>query len=169
MRYAAISAFLFLVGLTALSPLHPLLAQQEDRTELALSVLSGGPYYNRVTVGEDNLFFLHLRNVGNQPITDINLSALHPRGWEISFSAQTVASLAPGSARTVDVTVLAPTRTTGEDERITFVAEADDIREVLVFWVDVRAAQGYWWWVGGILALVVVVGFVAVYLRFGRS
>lgn len=157
-----------LVLVLLLVPPHPLQAQ-DGRAELSLSVRSAEPGFNRLTAGEDNLFLLAVRNTGQRTISEIRLSTLHPEGWETSFSEETVASLAPDTSRTIDVNILPPADAASGDQRISFVAEADDTREVTVFWVDVQAPQGYWLWIGGILGVVVVAGFVLVFLRLGRQ
>ncbi len=169
-RKAIGTASLLLLVLALLLPAHAVLAQEEARTGLALSVVPAGPHYDRLVTGQEARLFLHLRNTGTRELTSLTLSALPPEGWAITISPDSVSTLPPGSTLTADVRVIPPTTaTTGKYYSLTFVAESADIREVAIFRVRVERPAGYWRWVGGGLALATAAAFVLVYLRYGRK
>lgn len=141
---------------------------QEGRTDLILSVVWAGKHYNEVTAGKDNAIFLEVRNTGNRSITNIKLSADKPEGWAIEFRPAKIDYLGPGSLQTVDVNIKPSGKTAKGEYRVTFVAEANEIRKVENFWVRVEAASS-WLWVGAIVAAMVVAAFVVIFVRSGRQ
>jgi len=167
-RARAISlVFLLIVGLMAVLPPRPTLAQGE---KLGLSLwLVSGPYDNKVTPGKDNAFFLEVRNTGNQALTDIRLSSVKPEGWVINFKPGRIDYLAPSNFQTVDVNIKPPVKTRERRYTVTLVAETNEVRKVEDIWLGVEAPRGTWLWVGGIIVLVVVAGFIVVFRRFGRQ
>jgi len=167
-KHIKVVALLFVmmaVLITALSP-RPILAQ-EGKIGLNLSLVSGR-YYNKVTAGKDNIFFLEIRNTGDKAITNIRLSSIKREGWVIDFKPSKIDYLGPGNFQTVDLNIRPPDRTAEGGYEVTLIAESNEIRKVLGIQTTVEAPKGYWLWIGGILLLVVVAGFIIVFLRFGR-
>ncbi len=137
--------WLVLVLMTLLLP-QVALAQKET-TDLAMTLVSGN-YYNRVTAGKDNTFFLELRNTGSTALTNIRLSADKPEGWVVEFSPTQIGYLAAGSLQTVEVNVRPDSKASKTDYQITLIAEANEIRKVSPIWVTVQSTS-FWLWVGG--------------------
>ncbi len=157
--------FLFVVVLVTVLLPQPILAQKE-RTDLYLTLVSAR-YPNEVVPGEDNRFFLEVRNVGNRAINNIRLSSINPEGWAVDFSPSRLDYLGPGSFQTVDINIKPAVKAAEGNYKVTFVAEANEIRKVQV--IEFRVDKGTWLWIGGIILLVVVVGFIFVFMRFSRQ
>ena len=142
---------------------------QEEKIDLTLRLVNGG-YYNEVEAGKDNIFFLEIRNIGNRAITNIRFSSVKPEGWIIDFKPGNIDYLGPGNFQTVDVNIKPPYKTTEKRYRgVTLIAESNEIRKVLGIQTTVEAPKGYWLWIGGIILLVVIAGFIVVFMRFGRQ
>ncbi len=159
--------FLFAVGLMAILLARPILAQ-EGKVDLTLRLVPGD-YYNRVAAGQDNTFFLEIRNTGNKAVTNISLAADKLEGWVIEFSPREIDYLGPGSLQTVDVNIKPDGKAVKGDYRVILIATANEIRKVASIWVRVETASSFWLWVGAIVAFVVVAAFVAIFVRFGRQ
>ena len=143
---------------------QPALAQ-ERQIDLTLRLVSHRSHIE-VAAGKDNTFFLEINNIGSKAITDIKLSSEKPEGWIIDFSPQEIDYLGPARIQTVDVNIQPPGNATRGQHEVNFIAEANEIRKVQRFWVTVKTPL--WLWVGAGVALVVVVGFVLIYMRYGR-
>ncbi len=145
--------------------LLPQSAFAQDKTDLSLFLLPAH-YPYEVKAGEDNIFYLEVRNYGTTDITDIVFSADKPEGWTIEFSPGQFNSIASGSLQTVDVNIRPPLDATKGKHDITIIATATEMRKVANFELEIKAAS-YWLWVGIGVAVVVVAGFILVFLRMG--
>lgn len=130
---------------------------------------SPGSYLDRVEPGKDNRLYLEVENFGTRAITNIRLSADAPEGWLVELDPTTIASLSPGSIVPIDVNVRPPGGSDRRDNRINFVAEGDGIRRVMTIWVRVENGTSVWMWVGLVLAVAVITGFILIFLRIGRQ
>ncbi len=141
---------------------------QEEKIGLTLRLVNGR-YSNEVEPGKDNIFYLEIRNTGNRALTNIRFSSVKPEGWVIDFKPGNIDDLGPGNFQTVDVNIKPPDKTTEERYKVTLIAESNEIRKVLGIQTTVEAPEGYWLWIGGIVLLVVIAGFIVVLMRFGRQ
>jgi uncharacterized membrane protein len=89
-------------------------------------------------------------------------------GWVTDFKPSTIASLAPGNFQTLEVDVKPAINTADGNYRITIVANSNEVRRVMDMWVNVKSPNNLWLWIGGAILVVVVAGFVLIYLRYGR-
>lgn len=144
----------------------PILAPGE-KISLDLSLV--GSYKNRVTAGENATFFLEIRNSGNKMITNIRLSSIQPEGWVVDFKPSTIDSLSPENYQTLELNIKPGDKAAEGSYTVTLIADASETRRVLDIWLTVEAPEDYWLWIGGIILLLVVAGFIIVYLRFGRK
>lgn len=145
---------------------QPTLAQGE-RTDLSLRLT---PYrYNvEVTPGEDNIFYLEVKNEGTTTITNIALSSTQPEDWVIDFKPDRIDSLSPDSLKIVDVNIRPPQNTTRERIKIDLIATTNEMRGVESIWVTVKTAS-IWLWVGIGAIVVVVAIFVLFFFRLSRQ
>ncbi|MDP2729571.1 MAG: NEW3 domain-containing protein [Dehalococcoidales bacterium] len=156
---------LVLVALFTVSPVAVL--AQVERIDLSLNLMPGD-YYKEVTPGEEYLFYLEVRNIGNRPITNIRFSADEPEGWVVSFSPASISDLSAGSFQTVDVRITPATSAVRDDYQVYIIAEANELRRVISTTLRVETVNSMWLWIGLVVAVLVVAGFVVVYRRFGR-
>lgn len=163
--------FLFLAVLATVLLLHQTaLAAPPDRFQLDLWLRdSRSNYSNDARSGQDNKFFLDVRNNGNRTITNIRLSADAPAGWTIDIKPAEIASLSAGSVQTANVSIRPVGSATTQGYQVSFSAQATEISNVKQsFQVTVKPAPG-WLWVWLVVGLLVVAGFVLVYRRFSKQ
>ena len=144
----------------------PILAPGEI---VSLDLWQVGRYDNRVRAGENTTFFLEISNSGNKVITNIRLSSVQPEGWTTNFKPITIDSLSPKNSQTLELNVRPGDKADEGSYTVTVIADASETRKVLDIWLTVEAPKGYWLWIGGIILLLVVAGFIIVYRRFGRE
>ena len=159
--------FLFTVGLMTMLFPRPVLAQ-ERTTELTLTLVSGD-YYDEITAGKDNILFLEIRNIGSRAITNIRLSSEKPEDWVVEFRPGEIDYLDSDSLKTVDVSIKPDGKTAKGRYRVILIAETNEIRRVSSIWVTVETPGFFWLWVGVIVGLIVVAGFVFIFVCFGRQ
>ncbi len=157
------------VLMTVLLLPQPGLAQERE-ADLTLVLLSGRYFYNHeVTAGKDNIFYLEINNTGSKAFTDIRLSSDKPEGWVIDLELEEIDYLGPGSSRWVDVNIKPAPKDTKGEYRVTFIAETNEILRVeSTSWITVEAASP-WPWIGAGVALIVIIGFIFIFMRFGRQ
>ena len=153
-----------LMAVTVILLPQPALGQ--EKVYLTLRVVPDR-YDNEVTVGEDNIFFLEIRNIGNEAITDIRLLSDGPEDWIIELEPDKLDYLGAGHLQTVDVNIRPAERAERGNYRITLIAEAEEIRRVEIMWVEVGTSP-FWLWIGGIILAVVIAGFIIVFWRLNR-
>lgn len=120
------------VSVAVLLP-RPLLAQvQVEKTELTLTVFPRDA--TEVRVGENNKFFLEVRNTGTRAISNVQLSAETPEGWAVDFVPGRIDLLGVGGVQTVDLFIRTAAQTTEGSYSVSliadFVAEAIETRKV---------------------------------------
>jgi uncharacterized membrane protein len=165
-RYRLIWLIMALVCFTATVAPVPLLAQKVT-TDLVMNLI---PYYNARTVpGQDNRAYLEIRNIGNTAINHIKLTAEIPEGWTLEFSPGNIDLLNAGAVQTIDLNIRPPQDTREDDYRINIIAQADELRKVQTFFVNVRKPTTYWLWVGGALGVVIIAVFVVIFLRMSKK
>ena len=140
---------------------------QEDKVDLSLRLLPEY-YYREVIPGEENILYMEVRNNGDKEITNIVFASDNPKGWVVDFKPGSVNHLTSGSQQTVDVSVI-PSRDTGRGKyHLAFLAEANETRTALSTVLRVENTASYWLWIGIGIVCIVIIGFIFVYLRFGK-
>lgn len=161
--------FLFIIALMPVLLLpQPALAQRET-IDMTLWLRSGKNYYDNVArAGQDNKFFLEVRNVGTKPITNIKFSSDVSEDWIVEFNPVMLDYIDPGILQTVDVNIRPPENASRGEHAINIIAQANEIRKVENVSVTVSLAS-YWLWVWGGLILVIVVVFYFIYRHVSRQ
>ena len=86
----------------------------------------------------------------------------------VDFKPGSVNHLTSGSQQTVDVSVI-PSRDTGRGKyHLAFLAEANETRTAISTVLIVENTASYWLWIGIGIVCIVIIGFIFVYLRFGK-
>ena len=140
---------------------------QEDKVDLSLRLLPEY-YYKEVITGEDNILYMEVRNNGDKEITNIVFASENPKGWVVDFKPGSINHLASGSSQTVDVSVITSRDTSRGEYHLAFLAEANETRTAISTVLRVENASSYWLWIGIGLVGIVIIGFIFVYLRFGK-
>ena len=141
---------------------------QEEKEDLSLRLVSHSNYV-QITAGKNKALLLEVKNTGNKAINDIKLSALQPEGWIVDFEPERIASLTAANSEVVEVTIQTLPESAKERYEIMLRADSIAVHRAISVWVTIEAQEGKWLWVGGILATLVVAGFVAIFVRFGRK
>ena len=113
------------------------------------------------------MFFMEIRNIGDEALSDIRLSSDGPEGWTIRFEPDEIDYLGAGSQNTVDVIIRPDDGTVGGDYQITIIAEAEEVRKVTTMWIEV-ATSPLWLWIGGIVVAVVIAAFICMFWRLNK-
>lgn len=157
---------LLAVGLTAVLQPCSLIAQGQQ-TGLILSIVAQS-IYNVVKAGEEATVYLEMANLGPE-LKNIQLSTDAPKDWTVDFRPAVIDSMAPGNVQTVEI-VVKPARNTAKGEYdIAVVANADGVRRVTSFYIQVQATSLIWVWIGAGVAAVLIIGFIIIFMRFGRD
>lgn len=119
------------------------------------------------TAGEEASTKLRLTNFGTGDLTDINLLADVPSGWQVSFEVDSVADLPVNNQIDIVTTVLPGADAVPGDYLITLRANHPDTNASLELRVTV-AQSTIWGWLGIVLVILVIVILGALFLRLGR-
>lgn len=165
-KFRILSILIILAGMIFILLPQPGYAQ-EERIALTLRLISNH-YNSEVKVGQDNIFFLEVRNIGNTSISDISISSISPEGWQVSFDPMNINSLSPGNYQTVELNIKTADSTTRNTYKITLIAEANEIREVEDIWVTVETPS-YWPWIGIGIAVILVAVFIIIFVRLNKQ
>ena len=152
------------VGLLA----APAVAAQAEKTDLQLRILPEY-YYRDVNPGETDTVYMEVRNAGEVELTDIVFEADAPDGWQLAFSPATIEAMAAGSSETVDILVTSPKNADDDNYNLTVIAKAAETRAATTFMVRIENGFSQWLWVGVGVVVLVIIGFVLIYRRFGTS
>lgn len=124
-------------------------------------------YYAGVEAGQDNAYFLEIRNMGNAAINNIKLSAEAPEGWTIQIQPSNINSVEAGSLQTVNINIRPASNAVSRDYQINIIADANEIRKVESVYVRVEGGS-YWIWIGAAVVAVLIAAFIFIFLRFNK-
>jgi len=138
---------------------------QEPIRHLGMRIV---PYTHEIetTAGVESQVTLELENLGSQDLTAVSLSAQAPMGWAVTLDPTHIESIAPGSVRSVAVTIRPPRDGSGPHEYLMLTAESNQLQRSLRVEVDIRRPRLLW------IGLAVLLGVLAagglIYWRWGR-
>ena len=160
-------ALLLLGSLWAGLPPRAALAQG-GRQDFYLRLVSRSNYAE-ITAGESKVLLLEVKNTGTVATGEIVLSALPPEGWSVEFEPDRIVSLNPENSIVVEVTIETPSQSTKGRHEIILRADSGGVHRAISVWLTVEAREGTWFWVGALLAAVVIAGFIVLFIKFGRD
>jgi uncharacterized membrane protein len=140
--------------------------QISGQGRLALST-KDGRLSGEAEIGKSSTYALVLTNDGTAPVDEIEMSGTVPANWKVEFNPRTLAALAPGDKKEVQVLVTPGDKAIAGDYVAQFRAAARGESSAADFRITVTTST-LWGLVGiGIIAvaLLVLLGAVA---RFGR-
>ena len=135
----------------------------------SLELAPSPSYYRKVTAKRDNFFSLIATNTGSHDLTNIRFSADEPQGWIIQLKPEIIDRLAPNISHEVQVNVQPASKTDDWYHEVTLVAEADQVRQTTLMNFRVEEPKGFWMWIVGAIAFVVIGAFTFIFLRLSRS
>lgn len=120
-----------------------------------------------VEAGKPTELPLVVVNNGTAPLIDVSLSANPPRGWEVTFSPQSINGLEPGATQELTAVVTPSADAITGDYRITLTSSVAETSDSIEVRATVRTSA-LWGLVGVGVILVAMGALVAVFRRFGR-
>lgn len=120
-----------------------------------------------VEAGKPTELPLVVVNNGTAPLIDVSLSANPPRGWEVTFSPQSIDGLEPGATQELTALVTPSADAITGDYRITLTSSVAETSDSIEVRATVRTSA-LWGLVGVGVILVAMGALVAVFRRFGR-
>lgn len=144
------------------------LVAQEGKQDLSLRLLYDY-YYKEVTRGKDNALFMEIRNYGTNEVNNIRFISNKPTGWLVEFNPESLDRLVAGSSHTIDIKVVPPSHADKGEYNLTFIAEADETRTATSTMLRVDGGVSTWLWVGVGVGVLMLAGFIIVFLRFGKQ
>lgn len=118
--------------------------------------------------GKDNIFSIEVANGGSAPVENITFTADKTQGWEITFLTESISTLEAGAAKTVDMNIRPASKTVSGDYMVNvWVNGKQASAEKISIRVTVETSS-VWGTVGVVIILLVVVGLVFTFVRFGR-
>jgi uncharacterized repeat protein (TIGR01451 family) len=134
-----------------------------------LSASPANQYYNMTAkAGQDNTFSVKVTNTGTATIENITFSSDKPEGWEVTPKPDKIDLLETLVEKSVDFNIKPPPKTVAGDYVITLTISGKQASaDRMSIRVTVETPT-IWGWVGVIIILIVVVGLIAIFMRFGR-
>lgn len=140
--------------------------QVSGQGRLALST-KDGRLSGDAEIGKTSTYTLVLSNDGTAPVDEVELSGTVPSNWKIEFNPKSIAAIAPGDKKEVQVLVTPADKAVAGDYMASFRANARGEQSSADFRITVTTST--LWGIAGIgiiaVALLVLLGAVA---RFGR-
>ena len=125
-------------------------------------------YSMTAKAGKNNTFSIMVSNTGTAPVENITFSSDKTQGWEVTFTPVNIATLEAYDATTVDINIKPPAKTVSGDYNVNvWVSGKQASADKITIRVTVETSS-IWGWVGVIIILIVVVGLVLIFIRFGR-
>jgi len=120
------------------------------------------------TTGKVNNFSFTVQNTGTATLTNTTFTSSAPNNWVITFSPQSIATLAANQTQQVNVSITPPSGTTvAGDYLIDFNVNNAKVSQGLDIRFTVQSPS-VWGVVSIIIIVVVIAGLVFLFLRLGR-
>lgn len=120
-----------------------------------------------VTAGQPTQFPVVVLNTGSADLVNVAMSATPPSGWEVTWDAEVIASVAAGDFATVNATITPSSQAIAGDYQISFRATSDEASATM----EIRSTvspSAFGGLVGIGLILLTLAALAWVFRRFGR-
>ncbi len=120
-----------------------------------------------VQAGETTEMTLSVVNQGTAPLRNVSLSAIPPRGWDVTFSPEEIDLIEPGDAVQVTVSVTPAENAISGDYRMRVTARTAEVTDRVEIRTTVKTSAV--WGLVGVGIIVVALGALTMIFRqFGR-
>lgn len=126
-----------------------------------------GRLSEKITAGRRKKLDLVVRNSGSTDLNSVRLSANKPRGWEVTFSPDTVPFIAAGESAQVKAEVKAYGKAIPGDYVVSLTAQTPEINADASFRMSVRTPL-LWGWLGILIILGAVGTVYWLFSKYGR-
>jgi uncharacterized membrane protein len=159
---------LFVVGIMGVLAPCTVLAQP-PKTDQGLTLNIVYDNFSSLKAGEQRTVFLEVANYGTRELTDIRLSSESPEGWTVEITPAVINSLSPDGVQTVEISLSPPEDTRKGPYNIAIIAQTNSIRRVTSIYLQVESGSLLWVWVAAGMAVLLIGGFVFIFMRFGKE
>lgn len=125
-------------------------------------------YSMKAKSGRDNILSIKVTNSGTATIENITFSSDKTQGWEITFKPESIDSIEALDTKTIDVNIKPAPKTVSGDYMISIWASGKQVSADRISMRVTVETPSIWGWVGVIIIVIVVVGLVLIFMRFGR-
>lgn len=125
-------------------------------------------YNTKTKAGKDNAFSITVTSLSTAVVDNIQFTHKNPDGWTVEFKPDKIDALEAFSEKTVDVNIKPPAKTVAGDYMITLQASG---KQATASEMNIRVTvetPTVWGWVGVAIILIVVIGLIAIFMRFSR-
>lgn len=135
-----------------------------------------GRLNTKTTAGKETSFGINVVNSGTARMDRVTLSANKPGGigneeWVVTFAPETIENLGPGDKTEVQVNITPPANTVAGDYMVTLRFDGEPELSSAPPSLPIRvsvATQTTWGIVGAVIVVLVVVGLVFAFRKYGR-
>jgi len=120
-----------------------------------------------VTAGQPTPFPVIVFNTGTADLVQVSLDSIPPSGWEVTWDAEVIPTIAAGDFATVNATITPSAEAIAGDYQITFRASSDDANSSMEIRTTV-SPSAFGGLVGIGLILLTLAALAWVFRRFGR-
>lgn len=167
---AAASAKKYRIPVKAIAPADSLTLNLEAVVKGSYNILLTTPtgrLSDEVTSGSQTQLELTVKNTGTLPLTDLQITAQLPPGWESAFDPANIKQLDAGKTAKVTATVKVPDKTIAGDYSASFTAMNSHANGPIAYRLTVKTSLLSGWI--GVLVILLAVGIVYYLIRkYGR-
>ncbi len=120
-----------------------------------------------VTAGSSRKLDLTVKNSGSSVLTDLEMSANTPAGWEVTFEPRRIQKLDPGATTQVQATLKSSNKAIAGDYVTVMNVRAPEASASAQFRMAVKTSV-LWGWVGVLLIAGVIGGVYYLFRKYGR-
>jgi len=159
-------------------PITVKVSSSEVKAEVQLNVTLTGTYKLQLGTtngllslnanqGEPANFSFYVQNIGSAVQNNVRFLSFKPENWEVTFTPEKIDSINPGELKQVELIITPDGRALIGDYSVSLRIDGERSTENLDLRVTVRASTA-WGWVGIGIIVLVIIGLVTLFVRFGR-
>lgn len=126
-----------------------------------------GRLSEKITAGRRRNLELMVRNSGSTDLNSVRMTAVKPRGWEVTFTPDTIPFIAAGESTQIRAEVKAYGKAIPGDYVINLTAQTPEINADASFRMSVRAPL-LWGWLGILIILSAIGTVYWLFRKYGR-
>ncbi|MDD4632561.1 MAG: NEW3 domain-containing protein [Proteiniphilum sp.] len=126
-----------------------------------------GRLSEKITAGRRRNLELMVRNSGSTDLNSVRMTAVKPRGWEVTFTPDTIPFIAAGESTQIRAEVKAYGKAIPGDYVINLTAQTPEINADASFRMSVRTPM-LWGWLGILIILSAIGTVYWLFRKYGR-
>lgn len=126
-----------------------------------------GRLSEKITAGRRRNLELMVRNSGSTDLNNVRMTAVKPRGWEVTFTPDTIPFIAAGESAQIKAEVKAYGKAIPGDYVINLTAQTPEVKADASFRMSVRTPL-LWGWLGILIILSAIGTVYWLFRKYGR-